>query len=129
MTPSVFPFRILSRDSIADWFAEEPTLGFASLFCVGESGFAGESGLFAHPEELHLLRAAAYKHYNVMLPERRYHVSRVLFAVPKGVEIAGMEEIREYFKKNGVMCMEGVYKWRRIGGILKVDWIKKWTKP
>lgn len=126
MTPSSFPFRILSRDSVADWFGEEETICFSSLFWVDQSGFAGESGLFAHPEELHLLRAAAYKHYNVMLPERRYHVSRVLFATPKGVEIAGMEEIREYFKKNGVVFMEGVES--RIGGILKASWTKKWTK-
>ena len=82
--------------------------------------------MFAHPEELHLLRAAAYKHYNVMLPDRRYHVSMVLFATQKGVEIAGMEEIREYFKKNGVVFMEGMEG--RIGGILRASWTKKWTK-
>lgn len=108
MAPSSFPFRILSRDSIADWFLSEPTLCFSSLLCVGQSSFAGEIGLFSQPEEVHLLRAAAYKHYGVMLSERRYHVSRVLFAVPKGGELSGMEEIREYFKKNGVVELKDV---------------------
>lgn len=127
MTPPSFPFRILSRDSIADWFeGEEPTLCFSSLLSVGQSSFAGEIGLFSHPEELHLLRAAAYRHYNVLLPERRYHVARVLFAIPKGEEIFGMQDIREYFKKNGVVLAEWIE--RRTGGTLKVHWTQRWIR-
>ena len=49
-----------------------------------------------------LLRASVYKHANVAMSQREYKFVRVLLAKPDSVELFGIEEVREYYKKNGV---------------------------
>ena len=65
-----------------------------------------EGGVFGRTDLVDLLRASVYKHANVTMSQREYKFVRVLLAKPDSVELIGIEEVREYYKKNGVYMIK-----------------------
>lgn len=77
---------------------------------IGPLVWVDDYSLFLSSNDVQLLRASVYKHYQVHLSGRAWKFTRVLFVQPPSIEIQGMEEIREYFQKNGVViCMVLLY--------------------
>ena len=106
MVPPSAPFRVLSWKDLRSL---GPVACFSAVLCLGPSRWAGEEGVFAHPVDVYLLRAAAYKHFNVTASPRRLTVSRVLLAYPETMEIGGLDALREYFTRNGVEYCVGFH--------------------
>lgn len=65
--------------------------------------WTNDGGAFLHQRDVDSLRAAVYKAQNVGMTGRGFKFVRVLFATTRVPE---MEEIREYYKKNGVRSGE-----------------------
>lgn len=65
--------------------------------------WTNDGGAFLHQRDVDSLRAAVYKAQNVGMTGRWFKFVRVLFATTRVPE---MEEIREYYKKNGVRSGE-----------------------
>ena len=106
MVPPSAPFRVLSWQDLRSL---GPTVCFSDVLCLAPSRWAGEEGVFVHPDDVHLLRAAAYRHFNVTAPPRRLTVARVLLAYPEALEIGGLDALREYFTRNGVAYCVGFH--------------------